>query len=63
MQKFSDDTAIVACVRGGQEEEYRNMAKDFVAGCCRNSLLLYTSNTKDMVVDFRRAGPLTANLY
>ncbi|KAI4894906.1 hypothetical protein NFI96_007434, partial [Prochilodus magdalenae] len=23
MQKFSDDTAIVACVRGGQEAEYR----------------------------------------
>ncbi|KAI4891304.1 hypothetical protein NFI96_010094 [Prochilodus magdalenae] len=31
MQTFSDDTAIVACVRGGQEAEYRNLVEDFVA--------------------------------
>ena len=59
MQKFSDDTAIVACVRGGQEEEYRNLVKDFVVWCCRNTLPPNTSKTKEMVVDFRRARPLT----
>ncbi|KAI4875195.1 hypothetical protein NFI96_000078 [Prochilodus magdalenae] len=30
MQKFSDDTAIVGCVRNGQEREYRSLVEDFV---------------------------------
>ena len=59
MQKFSDDTAIVACVQGGQEEEYRNLVKNFVEWCRRNNLLLNTSKTKEMVVDLHRARPLT----
>ncbi|KAI4891287.1 hypothetical protein NFI96_003880 [Prochilodus magdalenae] len=63
MQKFSDDTAIVACVRGGQEAEYRNMVENFVAWCHRNNLLLNTSKTKEMVVDFRRARPLTQPVF
>ncbi|KAI4880336.1 hypothetical protein NFI96_004093 [Prochilodus magdalenae] len=47
MQKFSDDTAIVACVRGGQEAEYRNLVEDFVAWCHSNNLLLNTSKAKE----------------
>ncbi|KAI4892806.1 hypothetical protein NFI96_017236 [Prochilodus magdalenae] len=46
MQKISDDAAIVACVRGGQKVEYRNLVEDFVAWCHRNNLLLNTSKTK-----------------
>ncbi|KAI4877848.1 hypothetical protein NFI96_007782 [Prochilodus magdalenae] len=30
MQKFSDDTAVVGCVRNGQEREYRSLVQDFV---------------------------------
>ncbi|KAI4883525.1 hypothetical protein NFI96_005239 [Prochilodus magdalenae] len=52
MQNFSDDTAIVVCVRGGQEAEYRNLVEDFVAWCHRNKL-----------VDFRRARPLTQLVF
>ncbi|KAI4894909.1 hypothetical protein NFI96_007437 [Prochilodus magdalenae] len=63
MQKFSDDTAIVACVRGGQEAEYRNLVEDFVAWYHRHNLLLNTSKTKEMVVDFRRARPLTQLVF
>ncbi|KAI4903270.1 hypothetical protein NFI96_006852, partial [Prochilodus magdalenae] len=63
MQKFSDHTAIVACVRGGQEAGYRNLVEDFVAWCHRNNLLLNTSKTKEMVVDFRRARPLTEPVF
>ncbi|KAI4885627.1 hypothetical protein NFI96_005524 [Prochilodus magdalenae] len=59
--EFSDDTAIVACVRGGQEAEYRNLVEDFVAWCHRNNLLLNTSKSKEMVVDFRR--PLTQPVF
>ncbi|XP_035812432.2 uncharacterized protein LOC118471519 [Amphiprion ocellaris] len=55
MQKFSDDTAIVACIRGGEEGEYRDLVKDFVGWCQRNNLQLNTTKTKEVVLDFRRA--------
>lgn len=31
MQKYSDDTAIVGCIRDGQEREYRSLVEDFVS--------------------------------
>lgn len=57
LQKFSDDTAIVGCIRNGQEEEYRRLIQDFVVWCRANHLHLNTSKTKEMVVDFRRSQP------
>ncbi len=57
MQKSSDDTAIVGCIKNGQEEEYRSLIGDFVAWCRSNSLQLNTTKTKEMVVDFRRLRP------
>ncbi|KAI4893552.1 hypothetical protein NFI96_004195 [Prochilodus magdalenae] len=38
--KFSDDTAIVGCVRNGQEREYTSLVKDFVEWCTTNHLKL-----------------------
>ncbi|XP_051785266.1 uncharacterized protein LOC127528437 [Erpetoichthys calabaricus] len=58
VQKFADDTAIVGCIRSGQEEEYRNLINDFVKWCDSNHLHLNTSKTKELVVDFRRPRPL-----
>lgn len=55
MQKFSDDTAIVGCIRDGQEEEYRSLVEDFVQWCRLNHLQLNTAKTKEMVVDFRKS--------
>ncbi|KAI3374456.1 hypothetical protein L3Q82_006277 [Scortum barcoo] len=57
VQKFADDTAIVGCIRSGQEDEYRELIKDFVTWCDSNHLLLNTTKTKEMVVDFRRPRP------
>lgn len=57
MQKFSDDTAVVGCIRDGREEEYRQLIQDFVVWCRANNLQLNTSKTKEMVVDFRRRKP------
>ncbi|KAI3359708.1 hypothetical protein L3Q82_013804 [Scortum barcoo] len=31
VQKFADDTAIVGCIRSGQEDEYRELIKDFLS--------------------------------
>ncbi|KAI3351364.1 hypothetical protein L3Q82_005917 [Scortum barcoo] len=50
VQKFADDTAIVGCIRSGQEDEYRELIKDFVTWCDSNHLLLNTTKTREMVV-------------
>ncbi|XP_061090145.1 uncharacterized protein LOC133123683 [Conger conger] len=57
MQKFSDDTAIVACIGDGQEDDYRNLVDDFVQWCNVNHMQLNIPKTKEMVVDFRRTKP------
>lgn len=55
LQKFSDDTAIVACIREGEEGEYRSLVKDFGEWSQLNRLQLNISKTKEMVFDFHRA--------
>ncbi|KAI3376776.1 hypothetical protein L3Q82_000377 [Scortum barcoo] len=55
--KFADDTAIVGCIRSGQEDKYRELIKDFITWCDSNHLLLNTTKTREMVVDFRRPRP------
>ncbi|KAI4902349.1 hypothetical protein NFI96_003952 [Prochilodus magdalenae] len=57
MQKFSDDTAIVGCVRNGQEREYRSLVEDFVEWCTTNHLKLNITKTKEMCIVFRRSWP------
>lgn len=63
MQKFSDDTAIVACIRDGEEGEYRGLVKDFVLWTLRNQLMLNTAQTKEMVLEFHRAPPSTVHYH
>ncbi|KAK3557940.1 hypothetical protein QTP86_003864 [Hemibagrus guttatus] len=57
VQKFMDNTAIVRCIRRGQEEEYKKLIQDFIAWCYFNHLHLNTTKTREMVVDFRRPRP------
>ena len=54
LQKFSDDSAVVGCIRDGREEEYRALVGDFVEWTGRNHLLLNVAKTREMVIDFRR---------
>lgn len=54
IQKYSEDTAVVACVQDGQEGEYCNLVEAFSDWSIKNCLLLNTTTTKEMVVDFRR---------
>ncbi|KAK3564889.1 hypothetical protein QTP86_030831, partial [Hemibagrus guttatus] len=51
LQKFSDHTTVVGCIRDGQESEYRGLLDNFVDWCTRNYLLLNVMKTKEMVVD------------
>lgn len=54
IQKYADDTAIVGCIRGDREEEYRSLVGDFVLWSRTNCLQLNTSKTKELVVNFGR---------
>lgn len=51
IQKYSDDTAIVACFKNGREEEYRSLIENFYRWSQENCLTLNTSKTNKMVFD------------
>ncbi len=54
LQKCSDDSAIVSCIKKHDESEYRELLKSFVDWCETNGLRLNASKTKEIVVDFSR---------
>jgi len=55
IQRYADDTAIVGCIKGDREEEYRSLVGDFALWCRTNCLQLNTTKTKELVVDFGRS--------
>ncbi|KAK0152303.1 putative RNA-directed DNA polymerase from transposon X-element [Merluccius polli] len=54
LQKFSDDSAVVGCIRGGEEGEYRTLVDNFVEWSEQNHLRLNVNKTREMVIDFGR---------
>ncbi|KAI4888412.1 hypothetical protein NFI96_009397, partial [Prochilodus magdalenae] len=52
--KFADDTTIVGLISDGDERAYRNEVECLDGWCKVNDLVLHTSKTKEIVVDFRR---------
>ena len=52
--KFADDTTIVGLISDGDERAYRNEVECLDGWCKVNDLVLNTSKTKEIVVDFRR---------
>jgi len=63
LQKFSDDSAVVGCIKDGQESEYRQLMDNFVDWCNQNHLLLNVDKTKEMVIDFRRTRVMCKRVY
>ncbi|KAL0147202.1 hypothetical protein M9458_057492, partial [Cirrhinus mrigala] len=57
LQKISDDSAIVGCIKGGDDLEYRMAVDSFVDWCELNQLKLNIQKTKELVVDLRRSRP------
>lgn len=51
------DSAVVVCIRGNDEEEYRSTIRRFVDWCDHNHLKQNISKTKEMVIDFRKKKP------
>ncbi|KAI4896218.1 hypothetical protein NFI96_025832, partial [Prochilodus magdalenae] len=52
--KFADDATIVGLISDGDERAYRNEVECLDGWCKVNDLVLNTSKTKEIVVDFRR---------
>lgn len=52
--KFADDTTLVGLISNGDETAYREEVQRLVGWCSSNNLLLNTSKTKEMVMDWRR---------
>lgn len=60
--KFSDDSAVVGCIRGKNLSEYQRVVDSIVGWCELNHLQLNISKTKELVVDFRRSRTLDTPL-
>ena len=54
LQKFSDDSAVVWCLRGGDEGEYRALVGDFVEWSEQNHLSLNVNKTRELVIELSR---------
>ncbi|KAK3530174.1 hypothetical protein QTP86_017748 [Hemibagrus guttatus] len=64
--KFADDTTVTDLISDNDETAYRVEVQHLVAWCADNNLLLNTSKTKELFVDFRREkgtmhGPIHIN--
>lgn len=52
--KFLDDTILLGLISDGDETSYKEEVRGLVAWCSANKLLLNTSKTKQMVMDWKR---------
>jgi len=47
LQKFSDDSAVLGCIREGEEGEYRTLVDNFVEWSEQNHLRLNVSKIRE----------------
>ena len=57
--KFADDTTVLGLITGNDETSYRREAERLVEWCGDHNLVLNTSKTKEVIIDFRRARHLS----
>lgn len=53
--KFADDTTVIGLITNGDETNYRAEVQNLADWCSQNNLLLNTSKTKELIIDFRRS--------
>ncbi|MGL5102452.1 MAG: alkylated DNA repair protein domain-containing protein, partial [Plesiomonas sp.] len=53
--KFADDTTVIGLISNNDETAYREEVRHLATWCSNNNLLLNTSKTKEIIVDFRKA--------
>ena len=52
--KFADDTTVVGLISEGDESAYRNEVEQLTGWCRENNLVLNTTKTNELIVDFLR---------
>ena len=52
--KFADDTTVVGLISEGDESANRAEVEQLTGWCRENNLVLNTTKTKELIVDFRR---------
>ncbi|KAL0177325.1 hypothetical protein M9458_026219, partial [Cirrhinus mrigala] len=52
--KFADDTTVIGLISNNDETVYREEIKHLATWCTDNNLLLNTTKTKELIVDFRK---------
>ncbi|KAI5089711.1 gastrula zinc finger protein XlCGF28.1-like [Silurus meridionalis] len=52
--KFADDTTVIGLITNNDETAYREEIQHLATWCNNNKLLLNTSKTKELIVDFRK---------
>ncbi|KAI3357041.1 hypothetical protein L3Q82_003684 [Scortum barcoo] len=53
--KFADDTTVVGLISDNDETHYREEIQHLTQWCSTNNLVLNTSKTKEVIVDYRRS--------
>ncbi|KAL0147888.1 hypothetical protein M9458_056809, partial [Cirrhinus mrigala] len=52
--KFADDITVISLISNNDETAYREEIKHLASWCTDNNLLLNTTKTKELIVDFRK---------
>ncbi|KAI3362828.1 hypothetical protein L3Q82_001662 [Scortum barcoo] len=52
--KFADDITVIGLISDNDESHYRAEVEHLATWCADNNLLLNTSKTKELIVDFRK---------
>ena len=52
--KFADDTTVIGLISNNDETAYREEIQHLATWCTENNLLLNTTKTKELIVDFRK---------
>ncbi|KAL0195433.1 hypothetical protein M9458_009005, partial [Cirrhinus mrigala] len=52
--KFADNTMVIGLISNNDETAYREEIKHLATWCTDNKLLLNTTKTKELIVDFRK---------
>ncbi len=56
--KYANDTTVLSLITSNDETDYRNDVQHLASWCDNNNLVLNTKKTKEIIVDFRRNGPI-----
>ncbi len=59
MVKFAEDTTVVGLISGNDETHYNEEVQHLVKWCSDHDLVLNTTKTKEIIVDYRRTRKMT----